>query len=139
MNARHLLPGKRGSISIHMARGQQRAVVLNPECAMNAEELGEMQSRIRRYEDAKGAMFRYEKIQRTLDAIPEDEHNVGSIIIDVKRAEFRYLADDDKRTGLGICSMTRGDHDEFFGEFLEWAKDSIRARIDRCQKIMDES
>ena len=106
---------------------------------MQIEELEKMQSRIKRFEDAKATAFRYDKIQRTLDAIPGGEHNIGCIIIDVQRAEFRYLADDDKRTGSSICSMTRGDQDEFFGEFLEWAKGKIRAKIQLCEQIMDEA
>ena len=106
---------------------------------MKVEELEKMESRIERFNDAKAAAFRYEKIQRTLDSIPGTEHNIGTIIIDVQRSEFRYSAAEEKRSGAWICSMTKTDQEEFFGEFILWARGKISEKMKQCQQIMDEA
>lgn len=95
---------------------------------MQAEEVQKLKRRIDAYESAKADLHRYLKLKAVLDAMPHGDHDIASIVIDIRDPEFRYISGERRDPTSKICSLNKQDHEELFEGFLKWAKD----RIDEC-------
>ena len=115
---------------------------------MTPIELLDIKNRVQKYEQAERDVLRYERIQRTLEAITGDgdqansrEDGIGSIVVDVVKGEFRYVPArlDDGEVGSRICSLEKADHEQFFTQFLEWARQTISLKIHDAKSVMDQA
>ena len=106
---------------------------------MTEEEKIKLVDRVNKYNVAKDTIQKLDKVAITLEAIADgEEHEIDSIVIDVRRNRIRYMTTDNNRQ-LEICSFAQVDQEELVKAFIAFSTDQVMQRINVAESEMNEA